>query len=253
MNDGIFFSLSKSYFNSAISAFYYMEQSNLLFKPITLLMAIFYSAILIPASIIFIIFIVFDWVGGITDTLRRVLLNLIDQQSRQIDKSFISFILCPILLGILSPLFLLSLFIPKFYSNSLINVAENELSAIISGAGAFRRINEITWAAANRLFIYVSNTYLIFKPIAAFVAIVYSTVLIIEGSIFLILIPIDWISQLIENIRQGIVRFANEQQRKIRYKTSSFLLSPMVLVLLVPFFLTIILIPKFATSFDMDA
>jgi len=253
MNNGIFFSLSKSYFNSALSSFYYMGQTNLLFKPVALLIAILYSAILIPASTIFILFIIFDWVGGITDALRKLLINLIYQQSRLIDKSFISFILCPILLSILSPIFLLSLFIPKFSSNTLVNIAENELSAIISGVGAFKTINEITWSAANRLFIYVSNTYLIIKPIAAVVAIIYSTVLIIEGAIFAILIPIDWISQLIENSRQGIVRFANVQQRKIRYNTSSFLLSPIVLVILAPFFLAVILIPKFATNFDMDA
>lgn len=252
MSDGVFLSLSKSYFMSAKNAFYYVGQAALLLKPFALVVALLYAFVLVPVGGVFAALVIFDWISGITNTIRKLLIQLMDEQSWSVDNSLISFLLRPILLVAIAPLFLMSVFIPKLSSNALVNMAANEVSSIVSGAGAFKRINEIIWRAAHRLFIYVSNAVLLLKPIAAIIAVFYSIILIIVGAIFIIFIPLDWLSRLIESIRQGIVRYANWQQQKIRYSASAFLFSPLLLIILSPIFLAVILIPKFTTNIDVE-
>lgn len=253
MSDGVFLSLSKSYLMSAKNTFYYLGNAPFLLKPIALIIAVLYAIVLIPVGAVFGALIVFDWVGGVTDSIRKALLELMDKQSWSVDNSLMSFLLRPILLVLIAPLFLLSVFIPKLSSNALVNMAANEVSDIVSGAGAFKRINEIIWRAAHRLFVYVSNAPLLLKPLAAIVAVIYSIVLIVVGAVFFILIPLDWVSRIIESARQWVVRFANEQQQKIRYSGGSFLFAPLLLVILAPVFLAIILVPKFTTNIDVEA
>jgi len=252
MSDGVFLSLSKTYLSSAKEAFHYIAFAPLIIKPFALVVALIYSIVLIPVGVVFGLLIVFDWVGKITDLIRNTIINAMDKQSWGIDDSFFSFLLRPIVLVLIAPLFLLSVFIPKLSSNAMVDIAENELSDLVSGAGAFKKINNIIWRAAHRLFIYVSNAPLVLKPFVAIIAIIYSIILIIVGAVFFILIPLDLISGAIEGLRQWVVRFANSQQQKIRYSGSGFLLAPVLLVLLSPLFLAIILVPKFTTNLDLE-
>lgn len=252
MNDGIFLSLSKSYFIAAGNTFSYSWNVTLLLKPVALVVAILYVAVLTSLGIVFRVLIIFDWIGSLTDAIRKFLLELIDKQSRSIDNSLLSFLFRPIFLVILSPFFLLSVFIPKLSSNVLANMAANELSDFVSGAGAFKRINTAIWEAARRLFTYISQAPLLLQPITAIMAIIYSAVLLTVGTIFFILVPLDWISGLIENMRQWTVQVAHGQQRKIRYSVGTFLFSPLLLIALSPIFLVVILIPKLTTSLDLE-
>ncbi len=252
MNDGIFTSLSKSYLLSAKNSFLYVKHTQLIFKPFVLIISILYAIFLVPVGLFFGALIIFAWIGRLTDAIRRALLQFMDAQSWSVNNSLASFLLRPILLVLIAPLFLISVFIPKLSSNCVVNMAANELSDAVSGAGAFKQINQIIWRAANRLFVYVSSASLLLKPITAIVAILYSVVLIIVGGVFLILVPLDWLSRLIEITRQGIVRYTNGQQRKIRYSGSAFLIAPTLLVFLAPLFLIIILVPKFTSNIDVE-
>jgi len=253
MSAGVFSCIGTSYIKAAKNTFYFTKRgAPFLLKPFALVFALFYSVTLLMISLFFYALIILDWLGNLTDTLRKSLLNAMDGHSRKINNGILSFILSPIIIVLLSPLFLLSVFIPKVSSNPIENFAVNEISDIFSGAGAFKRINKIIWGAAKRLFRYVGNANLILMPILSVIAILYSIVLIAVGSIFAILIPLDWISYLIESIRQGIVSFTNNQQQKIRYSGSSFLIAPVLLVVLAPVFLLLLIIPKFTTQIDVE-
>jgi hypothetical protein len=252
MSQGVFLNLSQGYISSAKNSFYYVGQTNLLVKPFAFIIAMIYSAVLVPVGTIFSLFIVLDWVGKAIDSIRKFLLELMETQSWSVNNSLFSFLFRPIFLVILAPLFLLSVFIPKLSSNSMVHLTVNEVSDIMSGSGAFKRVNEIIYRAAHRLFIYVSSAPLLLKPFIASIAIVYSIILIIVGAIFILLIPLDVLSKLIEGMRQGVVRFVDNQQWNIRYSGSAFLFTPLILVVLAPVFLAIILIPKFTTNLDFE-
>jgi len=252
MSAGIFSNIGTSYIKAGKNTFYFTKRAPFLLKPFALVFALFYSVILLIIGLFFYSLIILDWLGNLTDTLRKGLLNAMDRQRWKITNGILSFIFSPIIIVLLSPLLLLSVFIPKLSSNPAADFVVNEISDIFSGAGAFKRINKIIWGAAKRLFRYVGNANLILMPILAIIAILYSIVLIAVGSIFAILIPLDWISYLIESIRQGIVSFTNNQQQKIRYSGSSFLIAPVLLAILAPIFLLLLIIPKFTTQLDAE-
>jgi len=253
MSSGTFSTLGQSYIKAIGNGFYYLGHAPLIVKPFALVVALFYSIILLFIGLIFYALTILDWLGSLTDSIRKFFINLMNENSWKVDKSLFSFIFRPILIVILSPLFLLSLFIPKLSSNIAIDFVAHETLDVFNGMGAFRQINQIIWRAAKRLFRYVANTFLLFMPFAAIIAIFYSMILIFIGMIFAILIPLDWLSQLIENIRQGIVRFTDNQQQKIRYHISAFLFVPIFLAALAPIFLIILLVPKFTSQVDTDA
>jgi len=248
MSNGVFSSLSQSYFQASKNVHYYVGHSTWILRPVTFVLAIVFSIILLPVGFVFWVLIFLDHLGSTTDGIRKSIINSMDNHSWHISDSFMSFLFRPIVLVLTAPLFILSLAIPKVSSDAMVNVAADELAEIISGAGAFKRLNTIIWNAANRLFVYVGNASLLLKPIAAVIAIFYSIVLIILGTLFIFLIPLDWLSQIIENIRQSVVRFVDSKKEQIKYKGSAFLFTPATLVLLSPLFLAAILIPKFATQ-----
>ena len=252
MGTGIFSNLGRSYFRASNNAFYYVGQSHLLTKPFALVLALVYSLFLIPTGVVFYALIILDWLGNITDAIRKFILNAMDNHSWRVDDNFFSFIFRPLVLAVLSPLFLISVFIPKVSSHAMGDFVMNELSDVTSGAGAFKQINEIIWRAAKKLFQYVSKAPLLVMPVAAVIAILYSVVLIVIGLIFAVLVPLDWLSHLIESMRQGIARFADGQQGGIRYSGTSFLFSPILMVVLAPLILFVLIIPKFSTGLDVE-
>ncbi len=236
------------YFQAGKNVFYYVGNSSMVMKPFAFILAIGFNIILLPVGIIFGLFIVLDHLGNYTDSMRQSIINAMESHSWRVDDSLLSFIFRPIIIVFLSPLFIISLIIPKVSSDAMINASADEVKQIINGAGAFKRLNSVIWNTMHRMFIYIKNAPLLLKPIVALIAIYYSMVLIILGTIFIFLIPLDWLSQIVESIRQGIVRFVDSSQERIRYRTNAFIFIPIVLVLLAPLFLIAILIPKFSSS-----
>jgi len=248
MSNGVFSSLSQSYFQAGKNVFYFVGNSSWVMKPFAFILALGFNVILLPVGVIFALFIILDHLGGFIDSIRKAIVNSMDNHSWKVDDSLLSFIFRPIIVVAISPLFIISLIIPKISSDAMINVGEDELKDIISGSGAFKRLNGIIWNTIHRLFVYVRNTSILLKPISAVIALGYAIVLAILGTLFIFLIPLDWISQLVESIRQSIVRFVDNKQARIRYNTGAFLFTPIILVLLAPLFLIAILIPKFSSS-----
>jgi hypothetical protein len=241
METGVFSSIGKSYIQAAKNVFVYLGKAHFTIKPIILIPTFLYGILLFPIGIIFYLFIVLDWFGKITDKIRYFFINAIEKNSYKIDNSFFSFLLRPIVMVILIPLFLLTLCIPKLSSS-----VDVDMTGIADAAGTFKQIQQISWRSAKNLFSYVSNAPLLMMPILAIVAIIYSLVLISIGLIFSLLIPLDWISRLIEIMREGIASFSHHQQQQIRDSFGSFLFSPLLLIMLAPVFFILLIIPKFS-------
>lgn len=250
MSTGVFRSISRAYFSAAKNTFHYTGKAHLLLQPAALIISFIYSPILIITGIVFSAFIILDLFGGLVDDIRRFILRSLERQSWSVDDSFVSLVLRPILVILIAPLFILSLFIPKLSSDALLEYATDELKDIISGAGAFRKLNEILWRTSRRLFIYVSKTNWLLKPIAGIIALFYSPVLIFIGFLFVFFIPLDWVSGLVESSRQGVARFVENRQQNVEHYASAFIFTPPLLVFLAPIFLAILLIPKFASNLE---
>ncbi|PPK74906.1 hypothetical protein B0F87_107149 [Methylobacter tundripaludum] len=241
MSVGVFASISSSYLKAAKNVFTYFDYSPSLLKPVVLLLALIYALFLLFIGIIFYCFIILDWVGQLTDGIRNFFMSVIENNSYRVGSSLFSFLFRPLGMLVLAPLFLISLCIPKFSS-----AVELDPYGVSDAMGTFKRIQQAFWQAAKRLFYYVSNSFILLMPFVAVIAVFYSLVLIVMGLVFFLLIPLDWISHLVENIREGIANFCHNHQRKIVYSFADFLFSPILLIILSPIFMGLLIIPKFS-------
>jgi len=252
MKEWVFLSLSKAYWESAKNGFSYISRAGFLLKPFVLVIALVDAVVLYAVGLIFRLLVIFDWIGGMVDAVRDKLLGTMERLSWQVDNSFLSFLLSPVVLVLVAPVFLLSLFIPKFSSNVAVNFVADELSGIMDGTGLFREIYWIIKRCVNRLFGYILKVPMFMKPFVAVIATGYSLVLIVVGFLFFVLIPLDWFSQMIEKSRQHILDFVHKRSGDIDRSLSGFLINPVLLTVLAPVFLAIILVPKFTSVADSD-
>lgn len=244
---GIFASVGQSYFNALDSISHYWQRAHWLLKPVLFPVACLYSLALLIISVIFYAGIVFDWLGKLTDWTRQSILNAMKNQSDRIDNSLSAFLFRPIWLLLLSPLLLGSLLFPKLSSDTLDSFG-GDADDFFEGDGAFKMVNAVFLQGAGRLFDYVAHTHLLLKPLTAAVAIVYSLMLIAVGFGFALLIPLDWLSSLVETIRQWIARTAYQLQHRISESFAHFLLMPLLLIALAPVFMVLLIIPKMTSQ-----
>ncbi len=247
MNAGIFSAVGQAYFNALDSISYYWAREHWLLKPVLFPVACVYSLVLLLISVIFYAGIVFDWLAKLTDWLREYLLNAMKNQSYRIDESLSAFLFRPVWLLLLSPLLLGSLLFPKLSSDTLDGFG-GDVGDFFDGDGAFKTVKGIFLQGAGRLFDFVADTHLLLKPLTAAVAIVYSLILMAVGFGFALLIPLDWLSRVVETIRQWIARTAYQLQRRISQSFAHFLLVPPLLIGLAPLFMLLLIIPKITSQ-----
>lgn len=246
MRERTFLSLSRSYRKAVGSSFGFARKVPWVFKPFIALIAFIYAPFLLLIALFFSTLIVLDWMGGITDRLRQWIFDVMEAQSFAIRRSFISFLLRPMAVILIAPLFLLSIIIPKFSNSVAVEMAVDDLN----GEGLFKSISALFFRTVRRMFAFVSQTYLLLIPPAAAVALLYAGLLMVAGFLFVMLIPIDWLSHVIERIRRAIVLFIEGKQLRLQRSFGTFLLTPAVLIIAAPLILTLLLIPKFSSHFD---
>jgi hypothetical protein len=247
MNAGVFAKVGQSYFNALDSISHYWERAHGVLKPVLFPIACVYSFMLLIISIIFYAGIVFDWLGKLTDWIRQYILDAMKNQSYCIDNSLGSFLFRPIFLLLLSPLLLASLLFPKLSSDTLDSFS-GDVGDFFDGDGAFKTVKTVFLQGAGRLFDYVASTHLLLKPVTAVVAIVYSLILMAVGFGFALLIPLDWLSRLVEITRQWIASTAYQLQQRIYQSFMQFMLVPPLMIVLAPLFMLLLIIPKLTSQ-----
>ncbi|MBI4748560.1 MAG: hypothetical protein HY774_08715 [Acidobacteria bacterium] len=250
MSQGVFCSLGRGYMQASASLFRYSLRQRWFVQPFTFGMAVVYAPFLMVVACGFYLFVVFDWLGAAVDWIRSGLLRVITAMADRMGQSFGSFLFGPVVICLVAPIFLLSLFIPKLSSAVPVSIVAE--FADLTGSGAFKTVNRACWKAAGELFRYVASKPFYVMPVLAIIAIVYSVILLGVGLCFVILIPLDWLSALIELTRQWIVSLTNRLGSGIEHSFGQFLILPVLLVVIAPVFLAVLLIPKFASSVDVD-
>jgi hypothetical protein len=249
---GIFENLSIAYKDSSTNMFEYTKERNILIRPILYLVALAYSFVLYPIGLIFGFLTLLDDYTESVDRIRRYIVNSMDNYSYEIRDGIFSFIFKPILFVIHIPLFIISLMIPKL---SGVAVAESVAMGQVptptrTPIGAFKEVTSIIWRSNKNLYGYgFKDAFLLLKPLTIIIALIYSIAFILAGLVITLLIPLDWISKLIDLIRSGVVNYVNRNKNRIRNGLFSFLFIPALLTALAPLFLLIIIVPKFSSTF----
>jgi hypothetical protein len=253
---GMFSSLSKVYTDSSTNAFEYAKNSFILFTPFLYLVAITYSFILFPISIVFSFLTLLDDYTRAVESLRRAIINSMSRLSYGIQNNLFSFLFKPLIFILHIPFFFISLMIPRV---SGFDIASSVVTADIptptqTPLGAIKKLVKTVWRANSSLYGYdFRGSFILIRPITMILTLLYSIIFIIIALLITMLIPLDWISKLIDGIRFGVVRYADSNKDKIKNGLFSFLFIPALLITLAPLFALVIVIPKISSSFNGDS
>lgn len=246
-NKGIFEAISGNYFLAGSQAFSYLGKRSILLKLIFFPIVCFIYILMGAGGIFFRLFIVFDWLSAIVDSLRNSVLNKMKNLKENISTSFIAFIINPFLIALLAPVFFICAVLPKFSSQvpGIIGESMEQFSN-----GSFREMNKISWGAAHNLFLYVSNATLLMKPLLGIIAIFLSVFLIVVGAVFFVLTIFDLISGIIDKMRMGLVRFTQSIALASERNFIYLIVSPALMILMIPILVFLLIVPKFSTGID---
>jgi hypothetical protein len=252
MKERAFILTGRLYIGAGKKAFEYVKYAPWFLKPIALLLATFYGVIFLIIGLIFFLLMFLDILSIVVDKIRTTLLKTIENLSHSIAYSFWSFLFSPIILIFVSILFLGSLLLPKLSSDIELKGTTKFLADIFDARGVFKKVNKILWNASNRMFQYINRVPLFLKPILGIIAIIQSIILLFVGLLFFILIPLDWISNFLDNIRESLINKVDILISKLPRSFINFLTYPIALFFLSWLILATFLIPKINVNFDFD-
>jgi len=252
MSKGTFQLISESYRNGAKGLFRYCQTIPFLLKPFFYCYALVVSIVLHLCSSVFYVLIIFDYLASFINSIRSALFNTIQKKSRKILNSTIAFLFNPLLIALLTPIFILSAILPKISSELEIDDFTGDIidNSDITGSGTFKKIITFSIETVHNSFIFFREKSIFLWGLLIIPCITNSILMFILILISIPLMLLDLLSYIIDSIRKVCVKISQGLgQSTIRF--SGYLFSPFIMVLLVPVFLAILIVPKFSTGIDM--
>ncbi len=250
---GTFQIISESYQIGAKNLFKYCKSVVWILKPFLCLYAIFVFVVLYISSWVFYILIIFDFLAKIVNSLRNFLFNSIDAKSENVKYSLIGFVINPLIIVILTLIFILSAIIPKISSelniDELTGSALNEMD--ITGSGTFKQIIKLSMKTISNLFVFIKGKKLLFWPFLIVFCLFNSLLMLALILIATPLLILDFLSYIVDSIRNFCSKISRNLGNSIEKGFGRFIFSPIILVLLVPVFIVVLIIPKFSTAIDI--
>lgn len=252
MKKGTFEIIGNSYSAAGTNLFRFSNQCSWFFRPFLFIFSIIASALLMIGSLLFNVLRIFDVLSSLVDSLRQTLLNKLRNLSTSLDNSFLSFLLYPVIMILIAAIFIISVLIPKISTNhsTVGHHVINNMS--LTGVGTFREIIQIGLSGIRNLYSYVGNKFILVRPFLIIPCLINTMLLmiLILGATPLLLF--DMISYLIDQIRIVCIRVSRSLSEGIRNSFTSFIINPLVMLVLVPIIIAALIIPKFSTSLNVN-
>lgn len=252
MAKGTFQIISESYQIGAKNLFKYCRNAPMILKPFFYVYAIFTYVVLYISSFVFYILIVFDFLATIVNSIRKALLNSIETKSKNVQYSFSAFIFNPLIIAILTPIFILSAILPKISSEIGIDDTTGDIldNLDITGSGTFRKIINFLMGTISNLFVFIKQKNVLFLPFLILPYLFHCVIMLFLILISTPLLLLDLFSYIIDSIRDFCIRISRNLGKSTENGFWGFAFSPIILVFLVPVFIGILVIPKFSTGID---
>ncbi len=255
MAKGTFQIISESYQRGANNLFNFCQEAPWILKPFLYIYALLGSAALYISSFAFYVLIIFDHLSSAVNWIRRGLLNTIEDRSRNVEYSLVGFIFNPLIIAILTPIFILSALLPKISSELDIDEATGEIleKLDITSSGTFKKIMNFSKDTISNSFDYIKESSIIWWPFLIIPCLFNSLLMLIIIVISTPLLLLDLFSYIIDSIRGFCIKVSRNLGESTEEGFGWFLFSPIILVLLVPVFIVVLIIPKFSTGIDASS
>lgn len=252
MSKGTFQIISESYQIGANNLIEYCDDAPLILKPFFYIYAIIGYLSLYICSFIFYLLIIFDYFSSFINSIRKVLLDSIEDRSINVDTSLINFLFNPIIIAALTPIFIISGILPKISSELDIDEYTGEVikNLNITGSGTFKKIINFSMETTSNLFNYLRNQNFLTWPFLIIPCLFNAFIMFLIILVSTPLLILDLFSHIVDSIRAFCIKTSRNLGQSTYNGIGGFLFSPIVLIILVPIFIGILIIPKFSTAID---
>lgn len=248
MDGGLFTSAAKGYFSGAKHLWLWFGQCHWLLKPIALVWVPPVSLVLMGIGCILYCGVVFDLLAGLVDGIRNGLLQIVARTADNMENSRAAYFFAPLIIIPVTPLIVIGGLLPKIgLADVLIHHAHASDYCDADG-GYFQRAawryQKVAAVSARGIF----GNGVLFFPFAALTAAVLLPWAIACLLVFWSLRLLDWASAIIDWMRDTVVGNINSLARGAGNGLLSAVICPVFLVALLPVYLAVLLVPKFATN-----
>jgi len=252
MTKGTFQIISESYQNAISNLFEYCNQFHWIIRPIFFIYACAASLIMLVASLIFSILIIFDALARFVNSIRDAIFESMYNNSENVRYTLNGFIFNPIIVCLTVPIFILSIILPKISSELEFDESISDVigNFNFANSGAFQKIIRISLYIISELLYFFHKSSVLFWPLLAIPFLFNSALMLFVILISTPLLILDLISWIVDGIRFACVKIAIGLSKSVNHGFSGFLFSPAILLILVPVFILVLIIPKFSSTIE---
>lgn len=247
MEKELFGAIRDNYFNASKQMWKWRKYKNFFIRSITLPWILVASIIMKIIGLLFGLGVVLDIISIWLMKRRNSTISMIDSSANNLRYSATAYFSTPIKCAILAPIVLLLGIIPK-WSTTLVVAIHPDIDVSFGTEHGYFKLAGKSYANLAKMFFVGINKHGIFFTIIAFpIAIIVAPISFIIACFFFALIILDWFGWLVSMLRKFVVssseKMANASGKNILY----VVLMPIFLILFVPIYIALLLIPKIAT------
>lgn len=205
------------------------------------------STIIKIIGFIFGLGVILDYISVWLQNQRNNFINLIDKSAQTLCYRKISYMSAPILAFVLAPIALIFGLIPK-WSSTIVAAAHPDLDfSLGTEHGYFVKLGKSYLNLAKALFINI-NKHGYFFILPALLIFIFSTpIVILISLVFFLLVVLDIIGWVVGLIRKFVILSSAFFAKKTDSNIVSIISMPILMILFVPIYIVLLLIPKIAT------
>ena len=249
MSDGLFANVSSGYRIGARSLWVWLGDTHWLFKPFGIIWVLPTSAILWGIGLALYVLVVFDVLAAWVDGIRNWLLGVLERTAEAMVERRWSYFVAPLTIIPTLPLIVAAGLLPKLGIATLIPHGHDHDGPDIHPDGGYFR-------SAARLFRHLAQASwrglwghgLLFVPFALPIAAITLPLTLGGAVLFTALTALDLISFLVNWLRRGVTTIIDSLAWGARNSMVSAVINPALMILLLPVFVAVLLIPKLSTA-----
>lgn len=247
MSVELFGEISNNYVNAAKELWSWHKYKNIVVKILMLPWVVIASATMKVIALIFMAGIIFDKLSLWLERQRKSVIAVLENKNRKLAINKSAYILSPILAGLLAPIALLLGIFPK-WSSTLMVVSTDDSFSSGTEHGFFFQLSKQYFLLVTNMLANSFKHGAIFWIVAIPLTLIVTPIALIISLMFLVLTVLDILSWLVELIRQFIVSSSAALSRRSGSSIGGVIFYPTILVLLVPVYLVLLLIPKISSQ-----
>lgn len=251
MEKELFGAIRDNYYLAGKSLWSWLKNRHIILQIIFFLWVLIASLAMYGIGFIFSLGVVLDKFSVFILEKRDLSIDFISKSTDKLYYSKTAYFLTPILAILISPICFILGIIPK-WSSTILSTADAEFETSYEKEfGFFKRLGNSYLNLVAHLFKNLNSHGYLFAILALITTLLSSPILILIGLFFYIFIILDYVGWIVSIMRQFVVDSSYKFARNIGTSSVNSFLMPVLLVIFVPVYIVLLLVPKIA-SYDAD-